>query len=146
MNTIRLTRKFEFETAHLLTNYDGKCKNIHGHSYKLFVTIIGKPEINPESPKLGMVIDFTELKNIVNENIIDKLDHNIILDRKSTLLKQLADNNNIYITDFQPTAENILLHIVEILKDKLPPSGKLFSLRLYETENSYAEWYSSDNQ
>ena len=146
MNTIRLTRKFEFETAHLLTNYDGKCKNIHGHSYKLFVTIIGKPETNPESPKLGMVIDFTEIKDIVNKNIIDKLDHNIILSRKSTLLEQLVDNSNVYISDFQPTAENILVHIAEILKEKLPPSIKLFSLRLYETENSCAEWYLSDNQ
>ena len=62
---IRVTREFTFEMAHVLRNYDGPCRNVHGHSYRLFVTIAGTPIDNSDNPKNGMVIDFSELKNIV---------------------------------------------------------------------------------
>ena len=63
---IRLTKEFSFEMAHALAGYDGPCREIHGHSYKLFVTVRGIPEQNPNSPKFGMVMDFGDLKRIVN--------------------------------------------------------------------------------
>ena len=65
MATIRVTKSFTFEMAHALWNYDGPCRNIHGHSYELLVTISGHPITDENSPKLGMVMDFGDLKKIV---------------------------------------------------------------------------------
>ena len=70
MARIRLTKEFSFESAHALEGYDGKCRHIHGHSYRLYVTIIGEPISDSVNPKYGMVMDFGDLKNIVNEEII----------------------------------------------------------------------------
>ncbi|MDR2835833.1 MAG: 6-carboxytetrahydropterin synthase QueD [Bacteroidales bacterium] len=145
MEKLRLTRKFEFEAAHLLNNYDGLCKNLHGHSYKLFITVIGEIEININSPKLGMVIDFKDLKEIVKENILDKFDHSLIVSRKNKLPEEIINTNKIIFTDFQPTAENLVIFFVNILKEKLPINIKLCNVKLFETENSSAEWNASDN-
>ena len=76
---IRLTKEFSFEMAHALAGYDGPCREIHGHSYKLFVTVRGIPEQNPNSPKYGMVMDFGDLKRIVNRLIVDRYDHAFVL-------------------------------------------------------------------
>ncbi len=67
MSNIRITKQFSFETGHALYGYDGKCKNVHGHSYKLSVTVIGSPITDRSNVKFGMVIDFTDLKKIVKE-------------------------------------------------------------------------------
>ncbi len=64
---IRVTKEFPFEMAHVLWNYDGPCKNVHGHSYRLFVTLSGYPSDDPLNPKNGMVIDFSDLKKIVKK-------------------------------------------------------------------------------
>ena len=64
MAKIRITKKFTFEAAHALYGYDGKCKNIHGHSYKLFVTIIGNPIKDSNNVKFGMIIDFSYEKSL----------------------------------------------------------------------------------
>ena len=91
--------------AHALFGYDGPCKNIHGHSYQLSVTIKGKPVEDEKNPKLGMVMDFTELKNIVKP-IIDELDHATMLNTKSPH-KQLAEKNLLFeklvLFNYQPT-------------------------------------------
>ncbi len=71
MPTVRVTRIFRFEMAHALWGYDGLCKNIHGHSYVLKVTVAGSPITDPDDRKLGMVIDFGDLKRIVNKQIVD---------------------------------------------------------------------------
>ena len=70
MSFIRITKLFSFETGHALYGYDGKCKNVHGHSYKLSVTVIGKPISNNTNVKYGMVIDFGDLKKIVKGALI----------------------------------------------------------------------------
>lgn len=144
MKKLRLTKKFEFEAAHALNNYDGLCKNIHGHSYKLFVTIIGEAEININSPKLGMVLDFKILKEIVKSNIIDKFDHSLIIHKNNEFIHKFSTEYKVFISDFQPTAENLILYIAENLKEKFPNGISLFSLKLYETENSYVEWFYYD--
>jgi 6-pyruvoyltetrahydropterin/6-carboxytetrahydropterin synthase len=149
MARIRITREFTFEMAHALWNYDGPCKNIHGHSYKLYVTVIGKILQDNSNAKHGMVIDFSELKKIVEENIIDYFDHSVIISSEADKLelrniKEMFDK--FYLVDYQPTCENLVIHIVQILKEKLPDGIELFSIRLCETASSYAEWYASDNQ
>jgi len=148
MTKIRLTKEFRFEMAHALYNYDGLCKNIHGHSYILQVTVIGEPASDEKNPKLGMVMDFGDLKSIVNREIVTELDHSIVVSSKVSdeLLKQMGQmTERFFIMDYQPTCENMLIDFANRLKKSLPSSVKLFSLKLHETANSYAEWYASDN-
>lgn len=146
---IRLTKTFTFEAAHALYNYDGKCKDIHGHSYKLHVTIMGTPLDNAEHAKHGMVMDFGDLKKIVNSEIVDVLDHAILLNKNSEH-KSLGDflksqNHHVIFTDYQPTCENMIIDFVNKIKANLPKHITLVALKLYETETSYGEWLASDN-
>jgi len=147
MNNVRITKEFNFEMAHALYGYDGPCKNIHGHSYRLSVTIKGQPIKDPNNVKHGMVMDFTELKTIVKP-IIDKLDHATILNAKSPH-KKLSEENVLFeklvLVNYQPTCENMLLDIAEQIIKQLPAEVKLHHLRLQETATSYAEWYADDN-
>lgn len=149
MLIIRLTKEFTFEAAHMLEGYDGLCREIHGHSYKLFVTVKGEPESDSSSPKLGMVMDFGDLKRIVNEQIVGRLDHSFMM--RNTLaaediLNQLSYRfAKIVLTDYQPTCENMLSDFAERLLGALPENIELCSLRLHETASSYAEWHASDN-
>ena len=113
MSKVRITKKFRFEAAHALFSYDGKCKNIHGHNYNLFVTVIGKPISNPKNVKLGMVMDFGDLKKIVNTTIVDKFDHSLIVNENSPH-KQLAETliengHKIVFTNYQPTIEEMVV-------------------------------------
>ena len=104
MPTLRLTKEFRFEGAHALTGYDGKCRHIHGHSYLLYVTVKGTPSNPDGTPKSGMLIDFTDLKRIVNEHIIDIFDHSLILRESAPLAAEIASAYQRVITvPFQPT-------------------------------------------
>jgi 6-pyruvoyltetrahydropterin/6-carboxytetrahydropterin synthase len=148
MSIIRITKHFDFETAHALYGYDGKCKNIHGHSYQLFVTIIGTPINDLNHVKNGMVLDFGDLKHIVKSEIVDVFDHATVLNEKSPH-KELAEkikghSPKVILVDYQPTSENMLIDFAERIQKKLPNSVTLHSLKLYETQNSYAEWFASD--
>ena len=146
MPTLRITKEFRFEGAHALPGYDGRCRNIHGHSYILYVTVKGEPLNGTDSPKEGMVVDFKELKSIVNENIIDIYDHALILRNGAVAAQEIAEGyGNVVMVDFQPTTENLICHFARAIADKLPQGVELFSLRLYETAGSYAEWFASDN-
>ncbi|HNX06272.1 MAG TPA: 6-carboxytetrahydropterin synthase [Bacteroidales bacterium] len=148
MAKIRLTKEFKFEMAHALQGYDGPCRNIHGHSYYLYVTVIGEPVSNDDSPVNGMVMDFTELKNIVRTEITDQLDHALVLSDKTPpqLLAALKGFNNIILLPYQPTCENMLQDFALRLKEKLPATIRLFSLKLCETVTSSAEWFAADNE
>ncbi|MFA5648932.1 MAG: 6-carboxytetrahydropterin synthase QueD [Bacteroidales bacterium] len=148
MAVIRLTKEFSFEMAHILDGYDGACKNVHGHSYKLAVTVIGEPISDPKNPKLGMVMDFGQLKTIVNKQVIDQFDHVLLVNSNSAILKQ-KDNGalgNIIAVNFQPTCEKLLEHIAKLIQQELPKEVKLHHIKLHETANSFAEWFASDNQ
>jgi 6-pyruvoyltetrahydropterin/6-carboxytetrahydropterin synthase len=148
MTTIRVTKQFGFESAHALWNYDGKCKNIHGHSYKLYVTVSGIPIEDTSHYKLGMVIDFGELKDIVKTNIVDVFDHAVILNKMAPhqeFIKVPQMFDRFITTDYQPTCENMVCDFASIIRKHLPKGVDLHSVRLYETENSYAEWFAQDN-
>jgi 6-pyruvoyltetrahydropterin/6-carboxytetrahydropterin synthase len=117
---LSVTKRFTFEAAHHLPNYEGKCKNLHGHSYILEVTVSGSIDSNS-----GMVVDFSKLKKIIQEKIIDKYDH-------------------AYINDFLslPTAENMIKDIIS----RIGYIGvNLKKIKLYETEDSWAEWEDNGN-
>lgn len=146
---IRVTKEFSFEMAHALLHYDGPCRNIHGHSYRLFVTISGMPVSDPENPKNGMVIDFFVLKNIVSKEIINVFDHAIAIsseDDNDKIAIFRGMFGNTVVVDYQPTCENLVTDFAERIKRRLPDRVKLHSLKLYETATSYAEWYASDNE
>ncbi len=140
MATIRLTKEFSFEAAHSLEGYDGACREIHGHSYRLFVTIKGEPSADPYDPKQGMVMDFGLLKRIVDEQIVSRLDHAFVVRRSeqgAQLRDMLADRySNIVLVDYQPTCENMLADFAERLLESLPDEVELYSLRLHETASS----------
>jgi 6-pyruvoyltetrahydropterin/6-carboxytetrahydropterin synthase len=148
MTRIRVTKSFTFEMAHALWNYDGPCRNIHGHSYKLHVTILGdtNPDIN--STKLGMVMDFSDLKDMVKDKIVDVFDHSVVISSRASQpevdrVEQMFDK--FYIVDYQPTCENLVSDMASRLLPSLPGNITLFSMRLVETETSWAEWFASDN-
>ena len=148
MNKIRLSRIFRFETAHALQGYDGSCRRIHGHSYKLIVTIIGEPLQNDLHPKNGMVMDFGDLKKLVEEAVIKPWDHALLMHDHTSegLVSELQKNNEkLVLVPYQPTCENMLLEVKTKLKKTLPGNIELHSLLLSETENSFAEWFASDN-
>ena len=148
MATLRLTKEFSFEAAHALGGYDGPCREIHGHSYRLFVTVKGTPSNAENDPKQGMVFDFGLLKRIVGEEILDRFDHALIL-RTTTPEQVLAvlreQYGNLVEVDFQPTTENLLVEFAERIRRRLPAGVSLHALRLHETATSYAEWFAEDN-
>ncbi|MEO6346796.1 MAG: 6-carboxytetrahydropterin synthase [Aquaticitalea sp.] len=149
MSTIRITKQFSFETGHALYGYDGKCKNVHGHSYKLSVTVIGNPIMDIENVKFGMVIDFGDLKKIVKSEIVDVFDHATVFNKNTPhveLAKELADRgHNVLLVDYQPTSEMMVVDFAAKIKKYLPDTVKLHALKLQETDTSFAEWYASDN-
>ena len=148
MNHIRVTKEFRFEAAHALKGYDGPCKNVHGHSYELSVTVIGTPIADRQSTKLGMVMDFGDLKKIIKKQIVDPFDHALLLNSElplSELQKSGEPFTNVVLLPYQPTSENFLLDFAKRIREFLPPGVLLYSLRLRETSNSYAEWFATDN-
>jgi|TARA_B110000305_G_scaffold214147_1_gene250668 6-pyruvoyltetrahydropterin/6-carboxytetrahydropterin synthase len=149
MSTIRITKQFSFETGHALYGYDGKCRNVHGHSYKLYVTVIGQPISDTTHVKLGMVIDFSDLKVIVKNKIVDIFDHATVFNKNTPhveLAKELADRgHDVLLVDYQPTSEMMIIDFANVIKQELPSHIKLHSLKLQETDSSYAQWFASDN-
>lgn len=149
MSNIRITKQFSFETGHALYGYDGKCKNVHGHSYKLSVTVIGKPISDTTNVKYGMVIDFSDLKKIVKNEIVDVFDHATVFNKNTPhveLAKELENRGHkILLVDYQPTSEMMVIDFSEKIKKHLPQNIALHCLKLQETETSFAEWYASDN-
>lgn len=120
---VNVTKLFEFEASHHLPHYDGACHNIHGHSYKLEVTVSGQVSKNENDPKCGMIIDFKDLKAIVKSVAVDKYDHS---------------NLNEFFPN--PTAEIMVKQIAVDIMSKLPQEVYLMSCKLWETSTSYAEW------
>ncbi|MBE0646933.1 MAG: 6-carboxytetrahydropterin synthase QueD [Bacteroidales bacterium] len=144
MASIRITKEFSFEAAHALKGYDGPCRNIHGHSYHLSVTVTGNPVTSLNSPKRGMIMDFSELKTIMKAEVIDRMDHALILpsDLDISELKKLGETfSKVIVVDYQPTSENLLSDFAERISKALPDEVKLHSMKLRETATSYAEWY-----
>lgn len=149
MAKIRITKEFTFETGHALYGYDGKCRNVHGHSYKLSVTVIGEPIADTSHVKLGMVIDFGDLKQVVKEEIVDPFDHATVFNKNTPhleLAKELSDRGHkVILADYQPTSENMVIDFAQKIKFRLSEGIELHSLKLRETGTAFAEWCADDN-
>lgn len=137
---LRLTKIFTFETAHAIYGYTGACKNIHGHSYELHVTVASPADDDNFLTATGIAFDFKEIKQIVGSAVIRQFDHKLILSARFLAAHPAFSlPENLLIWENEPTAENILIYIKKTLCDKLPPRIRLVYLKLYETKDSYAE-------
>jgi 6-pyruvoyltetrahydropterin/6-carboxytetrahydropterin synthase len=148
MQRIRITKEFRFEMAHALTTYDGPCRNIHGHSYGLTVTVSGFPRQDPDHVKNGMVMDYTDLKKIVHEEVIHPLDHALLLHKNYLIKRKISApglHDHIVFAEYEPTCENMLLDFVGKIGKRLPDGIRLECIRLRETATSWSEWRSEDN-
>jgi len=121
---LMVVKRFEFAAAHFLPGYPGKCKDLHGHTFSLEIGVEGAID-----EQTGMVIDFVTLKKVVNEAVIDKLDHKC--------LKDIKEKDFPYQ---MPTVENMIVWIKDKLHYAFP--WHITFIRLWETPNSYAEWRS----
>lgn len=127
--------------AHAIDGYSGPCKNIHGHSYELHVSITTENSKVDYVSSPGFIFDFKELKKIVVSSVIEKLDHKLVLSR--TFIEKnavLRSQENLVVWYAEPTAENLLIYIRNSIEGNLPAGVILSALKLYETEDSYAEW------
>jgi len=122
---------------------------MHGHSYKLFVTVKGKPVDDVAHPKNGMVVDFGDIKKIVKAEIIEVWDHAVLLNGLTphrNLGQELEQQGHkVIYCDYQPTCENMLYEIAAKIRNQLPANVSLAYLKLHETENSYGEWFAEEN-
>ena len=132
--------------AHALKHYSGKCENIHGHTYHLSVTVKGPVVAVADAPTDGMVMDFGDLKKIVQEKILDVFDHALVLNERDQRKEGLgALSTKMILTPFQPTSENLILDFVERVRESLHEDVHLIRMKLRETSTSFAEWYAEDN-
>lgn len=132
---MKIAKEFKWEMGHRLTFHKGKCKNLHGHSYRCMIELSGYP--NPQ----GMLLDYYDLKNIMDP-IIEKLDHSFMVYDKDYELIDVLDKlgSNKVVVNFESTAENICIYLLEeIKKSSLPNNIKGIKVRVLETENTYAE-------
>lgn len=119
---VLVSKEFTFDSAHHLHAYEGKCKNLHGHTYKLQVIVLGKPD------ERGLTLDFGDIKRIAKERVIDRLDHQYL---------------NEVLPPMNTTAENMVVWMYEelhrgLVEEGLYPGVKLEEVRLWETPTSYA--------
>lgn len=143
------TKVFQFDCAHMLSGHEGLCQNLHGHTYKLEVEAQAttSSDVILEGPSAGMVVDFSDLKKIVKECIVDKYDHAFIYNYSSKDMceTQLADTLKAYgkrVVDFpgRPTAENMCVEFLDVLSSTVRPlTFKITRIRVWETQSSYAE-------
>ena len=146
MSIIRVTKQFHFEMAHALLDYDGPCKNIHGHSYQLNVTVKGKVKTNTSDSDEGMVVDFGVIKKVVKELVVAVFDHALVLNERAKIdVSNFEFMNKLIRVPYQPTCENMLVHFAKTIQDNLPKHIQLHSLFLRETNTSFAEWFAVDN-
>jgi 6-pyruvoyltetrahydropterin/6-carboxytetrahydropterin synthase len=137
---LKVTKIFRFETAHAIHGYEGLCKNIHGHSYILHVTVGITKQEQEYLPGTGFIIDFKDLKKIINEAVVKPFDHALILSQEFLKLHpEMMKMENLHIWEMEPSVENILIYIKNKIQDKFPDNVQLCKLKLYETSDSYAE-------
>lgn len=154
---ITITKEFTFDMAHRLPNHEGKCKNLHGHTYKMHLTFMGDLNKVKGDSSEGMLIDFKDLKAIANEFIDKTMDHYCMVYKDDTALKDFLMRNGFATTivPFIPTAENMCKWVFEQLEPKYSEimlkkdwweTGdhipRLISVKIWETPTSFAEYTS----
>ncbi len=132
---MKIAKEFRWEMGHRLPEHFGKCKNIHGHSYKMIIGLEG------EVAESGMVMDYYDVKKIV-EPVIEKLDHAFMVYKEDKEIISFLEKmkSKMVVVEFQSTVENICSYLLnEIKKISLPENIEKVTLRIYETADDYAE-------
>jgi len=132
---MKIGKEFKWEMGHRLPEHFGQCKNIHGHSYKMLVEFEGELDVN------GMVIDYYDVEKIINP-IIEKLDHAFLVNKDDKLTIEFLEklNSKKVIVDFESTVENICIYLLTQIKSAdLPSNVNAIMVRVYETQEDYAE-------
>lgn len=138
---LQVTKIFRFETAHALYGYAGSCRFIHGHSYVLHVTVRSVQQEDVYLPAPGILLDFKQLKKLVQETVIMHLDHQLVLSRAYVDANPgIAQEDNLLLMEAEPSAENLLLFVRNAIRGKLTAGTELAGLKLFETQDSFAEW------
>jgi 6-pyruvoyltetrahydropterin/6-carboxytetrahydropterin synthase len=138
----RIAKDFRWEMAHRLPEHTGGCRNVHGHSYRMWIELAGEPD------EQGMVLDYFDLKKVVNP-LVAEIDHSFLCDRTDVLIVDFLESSGlkaVYV-DFPTTAENLAKWFFERLKAIFQPMGDDSSMkhlrelrvRIQETERTYAE-------
>jgi len=143
---LTVTKEYSFDCSHQLLNHDGLCKNIHGHTYKLFVTLTGPVvESITAHPKEGMIIDFKNLKSIVEEAILSKYDHAFIACGDEPILKYIQElGYKNKVIGCRTTCENMSRIMFKDINEALPVGMKVTEIKLYETPTSFATYTEED--
>lgn len=139
---MQIGKRFSFEAAHRLQDHDGKCRNLHGHSYQLEVSVSGSDELRTEGPQRGMLLDFGVISSWW-KSIEPDWDHRVILERTDPLMPLLANADQaLNVTGWPPTAEHLALHFKALLATWLYGHGYgaflIVSISVWETETSWA--------
>lgn len=138
---ITLTKVFHFEMAHAIHGYPGNCKNVHGHSYELHVTVSPANQTEAYIKTPGYLVDFKEIKKLVKNAIVDQFDHKLLLSQDFLQANpNFASQENLVQWEVEPTAENLLIYIQHEISNRLDADIRLSHLRLFETVDSYADW------
>jgi len=147
---ISITRRLEFDSGHRIPNHDGQCRHLHGHRYAIEVTLTGEVADHPGKADDGMVLDFGDIKRLINQYVVDLWDHAFLVAKEDEgLVAFLASlpNHKTVVMEHVPTVENLANAAFTILQ---PVFNKAFggrlelsALRLYETPNCWADVHHS---
>lgn len=142
LNEVAVCKIFTFDAAHQLVGHHGKCANLHGHTYKLEVVVKGPVVNEAGASSEGFVIDFQDLKKIVNERIVDQWDHSFLAMGNEAVLETLdRSNSKVTLLGFRTTAENLSAYICYELKQA---GLSVYSVKLWETPTAWAEVLASE--
>lgn len=135
-NVIEIAKEFHWEMGHRLPFHEGGCRNVHGHSYRMRVSVSGTLDQN------GMVVDYFDLRRILDP-VIERIDHAFLCDRSDTPMLSFLEENDLkrVVVDFPSTAENIACWLLDQVAEQLRGYDNIaeIAVRLHETERTYAE-------
>ena len=141
-----ITTRLEFDAGHRIPNHKSNCKNLHGHRYAIEVTVTGPIHDDIKSSDFGMVIDFSDVKQIIRDLIVDRWDHAFIVykdDHEIVNFLNTLPNHKTVIFPVVPTAENMAAEAYLILSSefnhRFHHQLKIKQIRIYETPNSWAD-------
>jgi 6-pyruvoyltetrahydropterin/6-carboxytetrahydropterin synthase len=142
LGEVSVCKIFTFDSAHQLIGHKGKCSNLHGHTYKLEVVLKGKPSTEAGHSDEGFVVDFSDIKAIVQQTLVDRLDHAFLAMGNEPVLEALQNSGSkVALLGFRTTAENMSAYVAYQLKQASLP---LYSVKLWETPTSWAEVMAAD--
>ena len=141
---LTITRKLEFDAGHRIPDHNSQCRNLHGHRYALHITLTGELIEQAGRPDTGMIMDFSDIKALANQHLVEKWDHAFLVYEKDTAVRQFLDSlpdHKTVVIDRIPTVENlaqIAFNTLQMVFDA-HTSLKLTKVTLFETPNCWAE-------